>query len=171
MSGSNIWLLDIFRRHHRDLVRYAARLLGDRDSGEEVVQNTYMRLASRGSESGTIELPKAYVFSAARNAAIDFAARQNQEWLHRVDITEIGDLAATEEPSEALHRRQQIVRMAILLNELPAACRAVFVMNRIEGRRHREIAEQMGISVSMVEKHVVRAMTHLRNLMREGEET
>ncbi len=168
MTGSfNKWLGDLFRGHHRDLVRYASRLVGDRDSGEEVVQNTYLRLAGRSAQSITIEYPKAYVFAAARTAAVDFTAQQNSEWLHRVDFAEIDQHAASEDPTNALHRRQRIVRLAVLLNELSPACQTAFIMNKIEGRGHREIAQRLGISVSMVEKHVVRALIHCRDLLRD----
>ena len=168
-GGANRWLGDLFRRHHRDLVRYASRLVGDRDGGEEVVQNAYVRLAGRSAQSLAIEFPKAYVFAAARTAAFDFTAQQNQEWLNRVDIADVDTHAVGEEPIVALDRRQRIVRLAVLLNELPPACRSVFVMNKIEGRRHREIADRLGISVSMVEKHVMRALSHLRDLMRDDD--
>lgn len=168
MAGSvNAWLGSLFRLHHRDLIRYASRLVGDRDSGEEVVQNTYLRLAGRSAQSVSIEHPKAYVFAAARTAAVDFTAQRNAEWLHRVDFPEIDRHAASEDPNVALDRRHRIVRLAVLLNELPSACQTAFIMNKIEGRGHREIAERLGVSVSMVEKHIMRALIHCRDLMRD----
>lgn len=170
MRNLNHWLGDIYRRHHRDLVRFASRLVGNRDGGEEVVQNTYLRLAGRSADAVLIEYPKTYIFSAARNAAIDFTAQQNAEWLYRVDFEDIDALAQGEDPSRALHHRQRIVRLAVLLNELPTACQTVFLLNKVEGRKHREIARRLGISVSMVEKHIMRALVHCRDLMRDDGE-
>lgn len=164
----NHWLGDLYRRHHRDLVRFAARLVGDRDGGEEVVQNAYLRLAGRPAQAVAIEHPKTYAFAATRTAAIDFTARRHAEWLHRVDIEELDALAGGDAIA-ALHHRQRIVRLAVLLNELPAACQTAFVMNKLEGRSHREIAAHLGVSVSMVEKHILRALTHCRDLMRDDE--
>lgn len=169
MTGSvNRWLSDLFCRYHTDLVRYASRLVGDRDNGEDVVQNAYVRLAGRSAQSAAIEFPKAYVFAAARTAAFDFTAQQNREWLYRVDFEELEGQAAIEEPGAVLDRRRRIVRLAVLLNELPSTCQTVFVLNKIEGWRHKEIAERLGISVSMVEKHLIRALMHLRDLSRES---
>ncbi|WP_428029876.1 sigma-70 family RNA polymerase sigma factor [Ancylobacter sp.] len=165
----NHWLGDLYRRHHRDLVRFAARLVGDRDGGEEVVQNAYLRLAGRSAQAVAIEHPKTYAFTATRTAAIDFTARRHAEWLHRVAIEEIDGFAAIGDAAAALHHRQRIVRLAVLLNELPAACQTAFVMNKLEGRGHREIAAHLGVSVSMVEKHILRALMHCRDLMRDDE--
>lgn len=170
MRNLNHWLGDIYRRHHRDLVRFASRLVGNRDGGEEVVQNTYLRLAGRSADAVLIEYPKTYIFSAARNAAIDFTAQQNAEWLYRVDFDDIDALTQGEDPSRALHHRQRIVRLAVLLNELPTACQTVFLLNKVEGLKHREIGRRLGISVSMVEKHIMRALVHCRDLMRDDGE-
>jgi RNA polymerase sigma-70 factor (ECF subfamily) len=167
MSSLNRWLGELYRRHHRDLVRFAARLVGDRDGGEEVIQNTYVRLAGRSPHAVLIEHEKTYVFSVARNAAVDFTAKRNAEWLHRVDFEDIDSLARGEDPAAAFHHRQRIVRLAVLLNELPAACRTAFLLNKVEGHGHRDIAARLGVSVSMVEKHIMRALVHCRDLMRD----
>jgi RNA polymerase sigma-70 factor (ECF subfamily) len=170
MRSLNHWLGDLYRHHHRDLVRFAARLVGNRDNGEEVVQNTYLRLAGRSADAVLIEHPKTYIFAAARNAAVDFTARQNAEWLHRVDFDEIDSLAHGDDPTAALHHRQRILRLAVVLNELPPACQTAFLLNKVEGRPHREIAHRLGVSVSMVEKHIMRALVHCRDLMRDDGE-
>ena len=167
MRSVEYWLGDLFRRHHRDLVRFAARLVGNLDSGEDVVQNAYLRLAGRGADASPIEQPKTYVFAAARTAAIDFTARQNAEWLYRVDFEKVDTLVHGEDPTRALYHRQRVIRLAVLLNELPSACQTAFFLNKVEGRSHREIASRLGISVSMVEKHIMRALVHCRDLMRD----
>ncbi len=170
MPSLNQWLGELYRRHHRDLVRFTARLVGDRDGGEEVVQNTYLRLAGRGPNAAVIEYQRAYVFAAARNAAVDFSVRQNAEWLHRVDFEEIDSLVQGDDLTHVLHHRQRVIRLAVLLNELPSACRTAFLLNKVEGRSHREIANRLGISVSMVEKHIMRSLVHCRDLMRDDGE-
>lgn len=160
-------LSEMFRLHHRDLVRFATRLVGDRDDGEEIAQDAYMNIAGRGAQSGTIVHPKTYLFTAARNAAVDFTARRRVEWSYRVDIDDVGDLASEADPLATFEQKQQLARLVVALNELPAACRRAFILNKIEGRGHQEIALSLGISVSMVEKHIMRALRHARDLRRE----
>lgn len=165
--GFDKWLGDLFRRQHRELVRYAARLVGGRDSGEEVVQNTYLRLARHSAQVMSTEHPRAYAFAVARRAAYDFATQRHKEWLHRVDFDDEAVADAGADPVLQLARRQRVVKLAVVINELPAACQKAFVMNKVEGYSHREIAETLGISTSMVEKHIMRAMMHFRDRMRE----
>jgi len=161
----NLFLSDIFRRYHADAVRFAARLVGGRDNGEEVVQDAWLSLAAR-TASAPIEHPKTYLFTATRNAAIDFTLRRQREWSHRVDIDSLSEADLADDAIARLEQRRQLARLAVFLNELPRPCRQAFVMNKFEGYSHPEIAARLGISVSMVEKHVIRALLHCRNLMR-----
>jgi RNA polymerase sigma factor (sigma-70 family) len=162
-------LADLFRLHHGELVRFVTRLVGSRDNGEDIVQDAYMRFAGRNPQAGAIADPKAYLFTAARNAAIDFTVRQRAEWSYRVDIEDVSDVSSGDDPLANLERSRRLARLAIALNELPPHCRLAFFMNKIEGRGHSEIAARLGVSVSMVEKHMMRALKHCRDRLREDD--
>ncbi len=60
--------------------------------------------------------------------------------------------------------QQRLEQVQAVLNCLPARCGEVFWLFRIEGLRQGEIASRLGISVNMVERHVMRAMVDLRAL-------
>ncbi len=49
------------------------------------------------------------------------------------------------------------------LSELPVKCRQAFVMHRTHGYPYPRIAEELGVSVSSVEKYIIQALKHLRN--------
>ncbi len=161
----NYWLNELFRRHHRDVVRFATRLVGDRDTGEDIVQDAYLRLAAR--HGGAIEHPKAYLWMTTRNAAIDFTVRKQREWANRVDMENLAEDEIAADPRQSYEERRQLATLAVLLNELPFTCRQAFIMNKLEGYTHPEIGRKLGISVSMVEKHIVRALLHCRDTMRQ----
>ena len=166
----DISIASLFRSYHRDLVRFATRLIGDRCIGEEIAQDVYLKLVGGKVQLSSVASPRAYLFAAARNIAIDNRNRMQAEWARRVDlddITSVGDTAPS--PFEIHYHRQRLKMLAAALNELPSACRTAFFLNRVAGLRHRTIAERLGISVSMVEKHVYRAFVHCRTVL-ENEE-
>jgi RNA polymerase sigma-70 factor (ECF subfamily) len=70
-------------------------------------------------------------------------------------------------PEQQAADAERLHALADLLAQLPSACQAVFVLNRIEGYTQAEIAQQLGISTSMVAKHLARALkwchAHVRN--------
>jgi RNA polymerase sigma-70 factor (ECF subfamily) len=164
-NALNHWLGLLFRRHHTDVLRYASRLIGNRHDGEEVVQNAYLRMVRVDGRSVTH--PRSYLFKAARNAAIDFRIKLEREWSRRVEFDQADSLASPDDLSQALEFRDRVATLSVVLNELPAACRTAFIMNKVEGHSHREIAETLGVSVSMVEKHILRAFAHCRDIKRE----
>lgn len=159
---------DLFRNYHQELVRFASRLVGTRSGGEEVAQDAYLKLIGGNVQLASIASPKAYLFTAARHIAFDLRAKSSREWSHRVDVEDLSLLQdARPDPSVIIGQRQQLQMLADALNELPKACRTAFFLNRIEGLKHRTIAERLGVSVSMVEKHIVRAFIHCRERMGE----
>jgi len=165
LRSFNSFLNDIFRSYHADAVRFATRLVGGRENGEEVVQDAWLSMVVRGGAS-PIEHSKTYFFTATRNSAIAFTLRQQREWSCRVDFDQLSEADLADDAPARFEQSRNLAKLAVFLNELPPACRKAFVMNKFEGYSHPEIAKKLGISVSMVEKHVVRALLHCRELMR-----
>ncbi|ASM75204.1 MULTISPECIES: RNA polymerase sigma factor [Roseobacteraceae] len=161
------WVADLFRNHHREMLSRAARITGDRDSGEDVVQSTYVKLVAGVKSDREITNPRAYAITALRSVAFDFTAKRHREWLYRVDREGMDDLASSHDTQAQLEMRERVLLLAVLLNELPRGCATAFLMNKLEGLTHREIAQRMGISTSMVEKHIMRALKHCRNVLHD----
>lgn len=63
-------------------------------------------------------------------------------------------------PSQLLEYREQLKLLAQALGELPENCRKAILLNRLEGYTHKQIAEQLGVSSSMVTKYIMRALKH-----------
>ncbi len=73
-------------------------------------------------------------------------------------------LASDEEqtPERILLGREAYTQMLAALYELPERTRTVFILSRFEDVRGPEIARRVGVSISAVEKHIMRALAHLR---------
>lgn len=71
-------------------------------------------------------------------------------------------------PEEWLAARQRLELLDRAVAELPPKCRQVFLLRKVEQLSHAEIAERLGISRSMVEKHLHRAMMHCRDRVYES---
>ncbi|MEZ0199904.1 sigma-70 family RNA polymerase sigma factor, partial [Pseudomonas qingdaonensis] len=71
--------------------------------------------------------------------------------------------------AQELQLNQRLALMQRALDELTGPCRECFLLRKIEGLSHLQIAERLGISRSLVEKHIVNAMKHCRVRMRQWE--
>ena len=103
------------------------------------------------------------------NLAVDEPRRsrvRKAEPLHVLDEEE-----GMSEPSPQVleDQRQRLDLLTLALNELPPLCRESFLLRKLEGLSHNEIAAHLNISRSLVEKHIVNAMRHCRLRMRAWE--
>ena len=151
------------RDFRRSLLSYFGRRTRDRADLEDMVQEVFERLVKRG---GTSELERqnlsAYVFETASSVLTDHLRKKVT---HHSDAHEPFDQNQHEgadfSPEHVLMDRQQLARATAVLLELPERTRVIFVLKRLEGMRLNDIASRLGISVSAVEKHMQRAMTHI----------
>lgn len=136
---------------HRSQLRVAAqKILGNTQRAEDVVQDAYMKVAD-GSSFLNIKQPVAYLFQVVRNLAIDRYRRtalETQVFASEEDGLNVPQQGGTPEML-AIHR--QHLRLVVeALNTLPERTRRAFELHRLGGLTQREVAEQLGISTTMV---------------------
>lgn len=143
------------------LERFFRRRVADPAEVDDLVQEVFLRLA-RQSNVAAIENPHAYVFQTAANILRDSGrwslSRRRAE--HEPFEEAIHGCEAIS-PERIASARQSVAALKAALAELPERTQTVFVLHRFEGLRYGEIAVTLGISVSAVEKHMMRAMSHI----------
>jgi len=150
------------------LVKYFQRKCGSTEEAEDLTQDVLLR-ALRHVKWETPEQAKGYIFRAAVNRWRDRGRRAQTrgisvEW----DEAALGAAGALEcvtneeiAPERVLIVEQQLFHVATALLELSERTRDVFVLVRLEGMKQSAVAETLGISVSTVEKELVKALAHL----------
>jgi RNA polymerase sigma factor (sigma-70 family) len=157
----------LYRKYSQALHRFLARSHVQCDEVSDIVQETYCRVLNSG-ELERIRYPRAYLLRVAHNVALNAAKhRRTAGDYEALDVSDVE--LEDEQPSAYRHLKAQqeltIVRAA--LTELSPKCREVFVLNRFEHRTYGQIAEELGLSVSMIEKYVSQALAHLRRRLAE----
>ncbi len=149
------------QRLWRELVRLVRLNTGAGDEAEDLVQEALVRLAEY-SRANEIENPQGFVLRTARNLAVSAYRRDAVRERAHADRAVIELLARTPlAQEEALATRQRLETMADAIEALPARAREVFIANRIEGLSFSQVARELGISVSAVEKNMARAIAQL----------
>ena len=160
-------LEDLSKRYRTALSRYFGKRAFQQADVEDLVQEVLVRLAVRGDGSD-IKKPEAYLMRTATNVWRDFLRkkRTHAQDFHD-EFLEDQYPSAENGPDSVLTGEESIVAIIRALDELPPRTRQVFVLCRIEGLRHKRIAHRLGISVSAIEKHMIKAIAHLAGQLKK----
>ena len=151
------------------LQKYLARYFTEHQDIEDVVQETYLRAYS-AERHKVIEHPRAFLFRVARNLALTALKRKSRQITDYIEDFElplaIGSADTVESEVEA---RQNIGIYCEAVTALPEQCRRVFLLRKVHGLSHKEIAERMNLTNSSVEKHILKGVLKCRAYVRERE--
>lgn len=154
--------LTLYLAHRRELVAYASGLVGDPSGAEDIVQEAFMRF--RAAASGRlIDEPVGYLYRIVRNLAFDGRRRTTLEDRHieRGARDMPGEVAADlPSPEAEAIARDELRRVMAAIEELPERTRLALEMHRLQGCKLREIAQRLGVSVSMAQLLVVEGIRH-----------
>lgn len=159
-------LSSLYTRWRKPLLRLFKGRLGNHAQAEDATQDVFVRMATSGKTLAAAE-EEAYLRTTARNVSTDEWRRSGRgTGPDIVSIEEVAeDLVALpgddqHSPLESAAHRQRLRRLNDAVSELPERQRQAFLLNRIDGLSHDEVAEAMGISTRMVAKHLTRAMAY-----------
>ncbi len=131
---------------------------------DDIVQETYARLITVDQVDGIGNI-KNYMFQTAYSVLVSHVRRSKIVTFETViDLEQLG---ATREssPEDQVIDRDELNRLARAVADLPGKVRDVFVLRRINGLSQRDVARQLGLSESTVEKHMSRGIYLLMNLI------
>ncbi|QHF45737.1 RNA polymerase subunit sigma [Pseudomonas sp. S35] len=155
----------MLENYYRELVSFLNAKLGNRQVAEDVVHDAYVRVLERSSDI-PIEQPRAFLYRTALNLVIDGHRRNALRQYEPLETLDTEERFCAGSPQASHDQSQRLEMLERALAELPAACRDSFMLRKLEGLTHLQIAERLGISRSLVEKHIVNAMKHCRVRMR-----
>ena len=151
----------IYHRYAADLNRYAFQKTGDRDDGEEIVQNLFVWLWINRQKLEKVTDIRSYLFHSAKNRILNHyrATRVRQKYADSLAAFEVTYDHSTEQELELTELKEAIEKS---LADLPEKCQTAFRLSRMHNLPISDIAKEMAISRRTVENYISRALKHLR---------
>ena len=148
-------LVNIFLGVRGSLARLVSSIAPPKEI-EDIVQETYVRVC-QAAKRGKIEQPRSFMLRTARNLALDYVKRAESRLT--VSMDEELDLGidvshARDRTFEAVASNEEFAHFCEAVRQLPIQCRRAFVLKKVYGYSQREIARELNISESTVEKHI-----------------
>lgn len=160
----------LFQQYYGELLRFLTVKLGCREQAADVVQDTFVRV--RGvRDLAAIMQPRAFLYKTALNLTLDVFRRQRLRAERQAPLDGAEDLpSAVPRQDDAVEAKERVRLLQAAIADLPPKCRQVFLLHKFLDVPQAEIAARLGISINMVEKHVMKAMAHCRRRVEIGDQ-
>ncbi|GGY84385.1 hypothetical protein GCM10011613_31640 [Cellvibrio zantedeschiae] len=151
-------LSTLFMGIQRSLAKVASTIAPPKEI-EDIVQETYVRICEISNEE-PIKSPRSFMYRIVKNLALDHVKRAENRLSISLDDSEHADIQELIEQTgedstfNTVASKEEFELFCRAVRELPIQCRRVFVMKKVYGYSQKEIAADLNISESTVEKHI-----------------
>jgi RNA polymerase sigma-70 factor (ECF subfamily) len=162
------WFQRAVDRYEGPLVRYAARLVGDVQRGQDVVQDTFLRLCGKSPAELDGHLA-AWLFAVCRNRALDVRRKETRMRplsKHRAEAS----LGREADQAVAVEARETVQQLEAILAQLPESQQEVIRLKFQDGMSYRQISEITDLTVSNVGYVIHRAIKRIREELSRRED-
>ena len=161
------WFSEQVQPHEPALRAYLSKRFPALPDHDDLVQETYVRTL-RAHEGGRVPCARAFLFTTARNAAIDLFRRRRGH-AHE-ELSEFSALPLIDEApgiAESAEREQRLEVLLEAILALPERCRQVMMLRHLDGLAYKEIAERLGISPETVKVHMIKGLKDCTRFFRQ----
>lgn len=149
---------ELFKKHSRELHDFIYYKYGEYIDPKDKVQEAFIKLWDNCKKVPLLKV-RSFLFTVVNNLSLN-QLKHNKVKLkfQQIEHTDI----TNENPEFILEEKEYLIKYEKALSTLTEPQRVAFLLNRTEGKKHREIAELLGISRKAVEKRIYGALEKLR---------
>ncbi len=149
---------ELFKRHAKELHDFIYYKYGENIYPKDQVQEAFIKLWDNCKKI-PLSKAKSFLFTVANNLSLN-QLKHNKVKLKFQQIDH--NKKTNENPEFLLQEKEYFLKYQKALSKLTEAQRVAFLLNRVEGKKHKEIAELLGISRKAVEKRIYGALEKMR---------
>lgn len=150
---------DFFKKNAKSLRNFLFYKFGNEKQAEDLAQDAFIKLW-QNCKDVPIEKAKSYIYTIANNKALNIKTHEKVVLKYAQRNQQIN--TTNETPDFILEEEEFKTKLLKALDNLNEIHRTTFLMNRIDGKKYHEIAEELNISVKAVEKRIHTALVELR---------
>lgn len=156
----------LYKRYYQPMCTHAVKFVGSREIAEDLVSEIFFQFYANQTFLTIDSSYRLYLFRTVRNRAYNYL---------RWDLSRKADLGeASQKPILDEQQPDQISQFEELyhdveeaVNKLPIERRRIYLMQKFEGKKYREIADELNLSVKTVDVQLTRANQYIRNLLKD----
>jgi len=161
-------ILDVYLENEAALKRFLRRFIKTREDVDDLAQECFLRAFAAESDH-SIKSPKAFLYTVAKNLALNELARRANAAVESLGDSNDQDVLEDESRvavDDEVDGRERIRQLARAIASLPPQCSKVFILRKMQGLSHKEIASRLNISVRTVENHIALGLLRCKAYLR-----
>jgi RNA polymerase sigma-70 factor (ECF subfamily) len=147
-----------FHEYFDKLYSYAFTMVKNNAEAKDIVQTAYIKLWEKRNEVNLAVSARAYLYTTVYHLSLNTIRNRKIREGHHKQMMHAVSAGHTNSAEE----KETGTRITNLVNDLPPRCKEVFCKNRYEGKKYKEIADELGISIKTVEVQMGKALKFLR---------
>jgi len=151
-----------YRAHEAGLRRFVRSHLRSETEAEDVLHDVFERIC-RVDDPESFKSPSAVLFKTAFRLTLNAIRRRRKSPIEgHCDLASLSLADEGKSPEEQLIIKTELERFMRILQALPPRCRNVVTLRTTEGLSYKEMSDRLGLSVSTLEKHIVKGRRAFR---------
>lgn len=141
-----------------ELLGFAMGIVKNKETAEEIVSDVFVTIWMKRKGLAQIKNLKPYLFICVKNGCISHFRKAKNDKIVYLDEIKDYHFAKMENSDNEVIDDKALDQIYAAIDELPPKCKMAFSLAKINGLKHKEIAEIMGVSPKTVNNHLVSAL-------------
>ncbi|RXG11983.1 RNA polymerase sigma-70 factor (ECF subfamily) [Leeuwenhoekiella aestuarii] len=150
----------LFSTYYTWLCNYVLKLCNDPSLAEDIVQETMINFWEKRDTILITTSLKSYLFRSCHNQFLQHIRKQKIKFDFLDNIR--WEVIASAQKEDTSERDRDLEKLNNLIDKLPPRCKEVFIKNKIQKKKYKEIAVDLGISIKTVENQMSKALHFLK---------
>lgn len=149
-----------FRQYYTSLCFFANSIVHNEDEAQDIVQDCFVKLWNRQTINERSETVKSFLYTTVRNKCLDFLRKKKV--IKKAELQIIKSNYAEFEYFDEVAFAEMVRQVIERIEELPASTQQVFKLYYIDGKKYREIANEINSTPEAIRKQKARALKVIR---------
>lgn len=163
----NQTIINVLIEHQSALRQFVAKRVGCTHIASDILQKITEKLLNQNKVI-PVENQRAYLYKAVSNEVIDHYRSEERRGYYESQSAQIQGEYDDRSADKVLAASQELYLLQQALNELPLLTQKIFTLYRIDGIKQRDIALQLNLNLSTIEKRLAIAMKHFRLCLKQA---
>lgn len=150
----------LYKSNHQWLYHWLAKKMHNKQSAEDLVQDTFVALIEKPQQIPHIQEQRAFLLTIAKRKLFNFWRRQDLEQAYLQSLQDLGIQQECIPPDRLCLIQDALHHIDLMLKDLPLKVQQAFLLKKLECLTHPEIAQIMDLSLATVERYIKQATIH-----------